>query len=107
MLPLHLLRFKTTSKGKVITPLFSEMNDLVVASRLIEEFECTFEKKERKAVLLDRLQSHESLTGDYKLTRGLFTLLERRCIFSPDVNINISTKTQNTLQKSTSNKEDD
>ena len=106
MLPLHLLRFKTTSKGKVITPLFCESNELVVASRLIEEFECTFEKKERKAVLLDRLQSHESLTGDYKLTRGLFTLLERRCIFSPDVYINKSTKTQNTLQKSTANKED-
>jgi uncharacterized protein len=107
MLPIHLLRFKATSKGKAITPLFCDMNELDVASRLIQEFEDAFNKKERKAMLLDRIQSLESLTGDYKLIRGLFALLERRCIFSPDLNINKSTKTQNTTQKSTANKGDD
>ena len=107
MLPIHLLRFKTASKGKAITPLFCDMNELYLASRLIEEFENTFEKKERKAILLDRIQSLESLSGDYKLTRGLFALLERRCIFIPDLTINESTKTQDTIQKSTANKQDD
>lgn len=81
MLPLPLLRVRT-SKGS-ITPQFcsdSNSNELDLANKIIKQVEAALKKKEKKGVLQERIESFES-NNDYKLVRGLFALVERRCVF--------------------------
>ena len=78
MLPLPLLRIRTR-KG-VITPLFCSDNELQLAKKVIGEFEDALKKKEKKGLLVERITPYES-KHDYKLVRGFYTLLERRCVF--------------------------
>jgi uncharacterized protein len=90
MLPLQLLRVRITNKGKNISPVFCKHNDvkdttfdeLRLAADMIEQFEESFRKKETKGSLAERIELLESQSDDYKLVRGLYTLLERRCKFS-------------------------
>ena len=49
---------------------------------MIKQFEESFRKRETKRLLGERIALLESSFDDYKLVRGLYTLLERRCIFS-------------------------
>jgi predicted nuclease of restriction endonuclease-like RecB superfamily len=78
MLPLPLLRVRTR-KGK-ITPQFCSENELELAKKVIGEFEIALKKKEKRGLLVERTESLES-KYDFKLVRGLCTLLERRCVF--------------------------
>jgi len=83
MLPLDLLRTKI-GQGK-ITPLFCSLgfgnsSDYELANKLITHFENTHKNCKTKGSLLEKINSLES-EYDYKLVRGLFTLLERRSIF--------------------------
>jgi len=78
MLSLALLRTRTR-KGS-ITPLFCSDNELELAKKVIMEFEESLKQKERKGLLVERIESLES-KHDYKLVRGLYALLERRCTF--------------------------
>ena len=78
MLPLPLLRIRTR-KG-IITPLFCSDNELQLAKKVIKEFEDASKRKEKKGLLVERITTYES-EHDYKLVRGLYTLLERRCVF--------------------------
>lgn len=87
MLPLQLLRIKITNKGKNISPVFcrpvdDSFHELKLAADLIKQFEESFRKRETKRLLGERIALLESSFDDYKLVRGLHTLLERRCIFS-------------------------
>ncbi|MGB6629563.1 MAG: DUF790 family protein, partial [Nitrososphaeraceae archaeon] len=88
MLPLQLLRIRIKNKGKNISPVFCEYNndcnssELQLATKMIEEFEETWKKEERKGVLGERVAALESQYDAYKLVRGFYTLLERRCVFS-------------------------
>src|SRR5918997_4923788 len=78
MLTLQLLRVRT--RGGTIFPLF-----------------CT---KEKKAVLEDRISAIEELDAgsDYKLVRGFYALLERRCRFkSRDSNGDNDSETSSTI----------
>ncbi|MGA8842312.1 MAG: DUF790 family protein [Nitrososphaeraceae archaeon] len=81
MLPSQLLRVRTR-KG-VISPLycFAKNGDLQLAEDLINQFEVSRANKERKELLDKRLSMIECRFNDYKLVRGLCTLLERRCRF--------------------------
>ena len=82
MLTLQLLRVRT--RNGVIFPLFcTKEEEIELAKRIIQEFEQTWNNKERKAVLEDRIAAiEESNAGsDYKLVRGFYALLERRCTF--------------------------
>ena len=82
MLTLQLLRVRTRSGA--IFPLFcTKEEDVELAKKIIQEFEQTWKNKEKKAVLEDRISAiEESDAGsDYKLVRGLYALLERRCTF--------------------------
>jgi uncharacterized protein len=82
MLTLQLLRVRT--RNGAIFPLFcTKEEDVELAKRIIQEFEQTWKNKEKKAVLEDRISAiEESDAGsDYKLVRGLYALLERRCTF--------------------------
>src|SRR6187431_1635467 len=87
MLPLQLLRIKITNKGKNISPVFCKpiddsFHELNLAADLIEQFEQSFRRRETRRLLGERIALLESSFDDYKLVRGLYTLLERRCIFS-------------------------
>ncbi len=83
MLPLELLRTKITNKGQRITPLFclASEDNLLIAQKLITEFEYSYNKKETKGDLQKRLFLYENSYSDFKLIRGLIALLERRCVF--------------------------
>src|SRR5829696_7503120 len=82
MLTLQLLRVRT--RNGALFPLFcTKEEDVELAKKIIQEFEQTWKNKEKKAVLEDRISAiEESDAGsDYKLVRGLYALLERRCTF--------------------------
>ncbi len=87
MLPLQLLRIRITKKGKNIAPLFCTSVDekfaeqLQLAGKIIEEFEESSKKKDRNGSLAERISLMESQYDSYKLVRGFYTLLERRCVF--------------------------
>ena len=99
MLTLQLLRVRT--RNGAIFPLFcTKEEDIELAKKIIHEFEQTWKTKEKKAALEDRISTiEESDAGsDYKLVRGLYTLLERRCTFkSSDSNSNGDIGTSNTV----------
>ncbi|MBD0300507.1 MAG: DUF790 family protein, partial [Nitrososphaera sp.] len=84
-----------------IFPLFcTKEDDIELAKKIIHEFEQTWKTKEKKAALEDRISTiEESDAGsDYKLVRGLYALLERRCRFkSSDSNSNGDIGTNNTV----------
>src|SRR5215212_4688710 len=86
MLTLQLLRVRT--RNGVIFPLFcTKDEEIELAKKIIQEFEHTWKKKERKVVLEDRIAAIEESDaggGDYKLVRGFYTLLERRCTFKTE-----------------------
>src|ERR671915_805876 len=93
MLTLQLLRVRT--RNGAIFPLFcTKEEDIELAKKIIHEFEQALKNKEKKSALEDRISTiEESDTGsDYKLVRGLYALLERRCTFkSSDSNGDIGT----------------
>src|ERR671921_1396160 len=86
MLPLQLLRTRITEKGTNIIPRFCIPADddsvLQLAAKIIKEFEESWKNKEKKLFLTERIALLESEYNDYKLARGFYTLLERRCIFT-------------------------
>ncbi|HEX5185636.1 MAG TPA: DUF790 family protein, partial [Nitrososphaeraceae archaeon] len=83
MLPIELLRTKITNKGKTIVPLFClpSADNILLAQKLITEFDFANKKKETKGDLQKTLSIYENSYDDFKLIRGLIVLLERRCIF--------------------------
>ena len=63
-------------------PIFcGSHNDLLLATSIIKEFEESCRKKDKKRLIEDRLALIENEHGDFKLVRGLSTLLERRSTF--------------------------
>jgi uncharacterized protein len=83
MLPSQLLRVKTR-KGEII-PLFgggeNKFRNLELSKIIIHEFEELAANKEKKKKLNERISQVENNFDDYRLVRGLSTLLERRCQF--------------------------
>ncbi|MGH9963449.1 MAG: DUF790 family protein [Nitrososphaeraceae archaeon] len=84
MLPSQLLRIRTR-KGEIV-PLFCGGEDkarhLELAKIIINEFQELAANKEKKKILNERISFLESHFDDYRLVRGLSTLLERRCQFN-------------------------
>ncbi len=83
MLPSDLLRTRT-SRGRIIPLLCAahaeETAEYELACKITSEFARAYEQKCTKGELLARVSELES-TYDYKLVRGLCTLLERRTTF--------------------------
>lgn len=79
MLPSPLLRVRTR-KGTIF-PLFctGEKGDMQLAEELIRQFDQSIQHKEKKKSLEKRIATVEGQYDDYKLVRGLSTLLDRRC----------------------------
>lgn len=88
MLPSQLLRVRIR-KGEII-PLLSTVEDrtdhLGLAKIIINEFEESASNKEPKKDLNERISLVEGNFDDYRLVRGLSTLLERRCQFNSAIN---------------------
>ena len=83
MLPLELLRTKISREK--IQPLFCPLeqqnpDEYKLANILIEYFQSDCKDSTSKGNLMEKVNSLET-KYDYKLVRGLFTLLERRSIF--------------------------
>src|SRR5688572_11242702 len=91
MLSAPLLR--VAARKGTITPLFcTQEKEIELAERMIEEFAESCMSHERKAQLDNRISMIEQNYNDYKLVRGFYALLERRCIFgSQKINNNNST----------------
>src|SRR5712691_2030893 len=82
MIPLQLLRVKISNKGKSIAPVFCTSDeDVSLAANITGGFEESWKKRDRKGLLTDRIGLIEGEHGDYKLVRGISSLLERRCTF--------------------------
>ena len=79
MLPSLLLRVRTR-KGTIF-PLFctGEKGDMQLAGELIRQFDQSIKHQEKKKSLEKRIATVEGQYDDYKLVRGLSTLLDRRC----------------------------
>jgi uncharacterized protein len=79
MLPNILLRVRTR-KGTIF-PLFctGDKGDIQLAEELIGQFDQSVQHKEKKKSLEKRIATVEGQYDDYKLVRGLSTLLDRRC----------------------------
>ena len=88
MLTLQLLRVRTRN-GSVFPLFCNKEENIELAKKLIQEFEQSWKNKEKKAVLEDRISAIEQSDagGDYKLVRGFYALLERRCTFKSNDNI--------------------
>lgn len=87
MLPSQLLRVRT-KKGDIFPLLIGGENKsghLQLAKIIINEFEELAAKKEKKKILYERISLVERNFDDYRLVRGLSTLLERRCQFSKNI----------------------
>ena len=84
MLPNLLLRV-LIRKGTIF-PLFctGENGDKQLAEDLIRQFDQSIQHKEKKKSLEKRIATVEGQYDDYKLVRGLSTLLDRRCQYRID-----------------------
>jgi predicted nuclease of restriction endonuclease-like RecB superfamily len=89
MLPSQLLRAKIR-RGEIF-PLFCSGKNIAdylqLADIVIKEFEKSAAKKESKKMLNRRIFDLENYFDDYRLVRGLSTLLERRCQFESEGNL--------------------
>lgn len=95
MLSSDLLRTKISKN--TITPLFCSLDfgnntSYELANKLVTFFENTHKNQSSKGELLQKISLLES-ECDFKLVRGLFTLLERRSIFESGIDSQISPKT--------------
>jgi len=92
MLPHQLLRFKITNKGKNIMPLLCDFSNsnynlyLHLANKMISDLNQCLLVKEKKGEFIKKISLLESAYDDYKLVRGLYALLERRCTYG-DINL--------------------
>lgn len=87
MISNDLLRYKLDNKNYKIYPVLCSIEqnsrDLELASQMIQVFDYCFHHKLAKEKLDQSLRDLETTYKDYKLVRGLATILERRCIFGP------------------------
>jgi len=86
MLPSNLLRSRI-SKGVIrptMVPIDAE--NLKLAEGLVRTFESNLDMK--KGRLLKKIKEIEQEIGEYKLVRGLATILERRCTFELEKPLN-------------------
>ncbi len=86
MLPSNLLRVKI-SKGK-IRPIYATLDSgtIQLAESITNLYKSGVGRK--KGELAERLKEVENQGNDFKLTRGLSMLLERRCLFEAETALN-------------------
>ncbi|MDQ2685329.1 MAG: DUF790 family protein, partial [Thermoproteota archaeon] len=86
MIPFDLLRYKLDNRNYKIYPVLCSIErnskDIEIATQVIQAFEYCYNHNLIKEKLDHSLRDLEITYKDYKLVRGLSTILERRCTFS-------------------------
>ena len=101
MIPNDLLRYKLDNKNYKIYPVLCSIEqnsrDIELASQIIQVFDYCYHHKLAKEKLDQSLRDLEITYKDYKLVRGLATILERRCVFGPlsQPHLNLKQSTKN------------
>ncbi|MDQ4073868.1 MAG: DUF790 family protein [Thermoproteota archaeon] len=85
MIPSELLRYKVDYKNNRINPIFCSLSintsEYIIAERIIDIFSKCYKKKLSKEKLDQEIKDLESSHQDYKMVRGLCSIMERRCLF--------------------------
>lgn len=89
MLPRQLLRITISNKGKHIFPVFCDIQrDLNLATGIINIIELSIKNKEKKSVIgKEILELERKFNVDYRLVQGLYELINRRCEYNENFNI--------------------
>lgn len=86
MIPSELLRCKIDYKNNNILPLFCSIDETCleykIAKEIIKIFEYCYSKKYNKDKLYNMTRLLESSYKDYKLVRGLVSIIEKECTFN-------------------------
>lgn len=106
MLSSELLRTRIARTGQCIFPNYVDpqaKDSLILADRLIEILRICSGGKVSKSEISERISQVESDYKDYKLVRGLFQILERRCTYKQVLEANPSLANKNEWQRNTKN----
>jgi uncharacterized protein len=105
MIPSDLLRYRTDYKINKIYPLLCSIDnnssEYQLAKRIIEIFDECYSNKNSKDILNYKIKLLEYSEKDYKLIRGLYSILEKKCVFKPifENEKNINLQSSDTLKK--------
>jgi predicted nuclease of restriction endonuclease-like RecB superfamily len=105
MIPSDLLRYRIDYKINKIYPLLCSIDnnssEYQLAKRIIEIFDECYLNKNSKDILNYKIKLLEYSEKDYKLIRGLYSILEKKCVFKPlfENEKNISLQSSDTLKK--------
>ena len=85
MLPSDLLRYKIDYKNNKINPILCNIDsyspEYQIAKKILEIFDECYVNRYNKAKLNYMIKALEYSQKDYKLIRGLYSILEKRCSF--------------------------
>ena len=105
MIPSDLLRYRIDYKINKIYPLLCSIDnnssEYQLAKRIIEIFDECYLNKNSKDILNYKIKLLEYSEKDYKLIRGLYSILEKKCVFKPlfENEKNINLQSSDTLKK--------
>jgi predicted nuclease of restriction endonuclease-like RecB superfamily len=87
MLPSDLLRYKIDYKTNKINPILCNIDsyspEYQIAKKILEIFDECYVNKYNKDRLNYMIKALECAQKDYKLIRGLYSIIEKRCLFKP------------------------
>ena len=105
MIHSDLLRYRIDYKINKIYPLLCSIDnnssEYQLAKRIIEIFDECYLNKNSKDILNYKIKLLEYSEKDYKLIRGLYSILEKKCVFKPffENEKNINLQSSDTLKK--------
>ena len=105
MIPSDLLRYRIDYKINKIYPLLCSIDnnssEYQLAKRIIEIFDECYSNKNSKDILNYKIKLLEYSEKDYKLIRGLYSILEKKYVFKPifENEKNINLQSSDTLKK--------
>ncbi len=87
MIPSDLLRYKIDYKNNKINPILCNIDsyspEYQIAKKILEIFDECYVNRYNKAKLNYMIKALEYSQKDYKLIRGLYSIIEKRCSFKP------------------------
>src|SRR3954451_10045799 len=87
MIPSDLLRYKIDYKNNKIDPILCNIDsyspEYQIAKKILEIFDECYVNRYNKAKLNYMIKALEYSQKDYKLIRGLYSIIEKRCSFKP------------------------
>src|ERR671920_416721 len=85
MIPSDLLRYKIDYKNNKITPIFCNIDnyspEYQIAKKILEIIDDCYVNRYNKDKLNYMIKALEYSQKDYKLIRGLYSIIEKRCSF--------------------------